>query len=56
MLDEVLLLGNWYGAERMQTIDGPTTLISRRRVISALAAAGAAFALGLADSTTLHSS
>jgi NIPSNAP len=56
MLDEVLLFGNWHIAERMKTIDGPTTLTSRRRVIGAIAAAGAAFALGLGDSTALHSS
>jgi hypothetical protein len=40
----------------MQTIEGPTTLTSRRRVIGAIAAAGAAFALGLGDPTPVRSS
>jgi hypothetical protein len=56
MLDEVLLFGNCHSTERMQTIDGLTTQISRRRVIGAIAAAGAAFALGINNPTALHSS
>jgi hypothetical protein len=56
MLDEVSLFGNCYSTERMQPTDGPTTLISRRRAIGAIAAAGTALALGLGDSTALHSS
>jgi hypothetical protein len=56
MLDEVLLFGKRHSTERMQTIDGPTTLPSRRRVIGAIAAAGAVLALGLGDPTPLHAS
>jgi NIPSNAP len=52
----VLLFGNRHNSERMQMIDEPTALTSRRRAIGAIATAGAAFALGLGDSTVLHSS
>ena len=56
MLNEVLLSGNCHSADTMLTIDGPTTLTSRRCVNGVIAAAGAAFALGLGDPPALHSS